>query len=81
MRKFLDLRIDIDEIYAYETSISSKREAGWHDTLYFFVKGSRKESLYVNYDTVKENREFKEAIKLLDDYFSVKSDAEDKILP
>lgn len=80
-RKFKKLRINLDDVFAYETSVSNKREIGWHDSIYFYIKGSRKEYLYVQYDSVKEQNEFKEAMDILDEYFGVKSEKESRILP
>lgn len=80
-RKFNDLRIDLTGIYAYAISVSNKREAGWHDSIYFYPKASRREYVSVNFDSIKDIKLFEESVKLLDEYFSIKSDAEDKLLP
>ena len=80
-RKFKRLRIDLESIYGYETSISGTREKGYHDTLYFYPKTGRRESIYVYYDAALDVKLFEEAIRMLDDHFSIKSDAEDKLLP
>ena len=80
-RKFKTLRVDLDSIYGYDLSISGKRESGWHDTIYFYPKTGRKEAVYVYYDAAQDNVAFEEAIRMLDDYFSIKTDEEDKLLP
>ncbi len=50
-RKFKSLRIDLENLYGYDVNISNKREKGWNDTLYFYPKTVKRDSIYVYYDT------------------------------
>ncbi len=80
-RKFKDLRIDLNGIYAYDTHIANNRSSGYHDTIYFYPKTARKDVIYAYYYCGKDEAQFEEDLKSLDDLFSIKSDEENKILP
>jgi len=80
-RKFKDLRIDLDEVLAYDTSVCNKREKGYFDQILFYPKSGRHEYFSVRYFTTKDENQMKEDLQVLDDYFSIKSDAENKLLP
>ena len=80
-RKIKDLRVDLDEIFAYTLQKSNKREKGWHDKIYLYPKSFRGTYLEVYFDTMKDNDLFKETVFMLDEFFSVKTEAESRILP
>ena len=80
-RKFKNLRIDLDEVLAYDTSLSHTRESGYYDSIIFYPKSGRHEYFSVRYYTAKDEAQMKEDLQVLDDHFSIKSDEENKLLP
>jgi len=80
-RKFKNYRIDLEEIMAFAVYPCKTEEKGYHHKIYFYPKNKGKEYFEVYYDTVVDRELFQEAISMLDNYFSVKTEEVSKILP
>lgn len=77
-RQFKKLRLDLDEIYAYEIYPSDDPQFKHRINLYpRGYKGSYFQITFLYEDT----RDFEETSQFLDEYFSVKTEEEVKILP
>jgi hypothetical protein len=79
-RKFQNYRIDLEEIMAFSIYKSYKRESGYHDTLYLYPISRPRDLFEIYYYTGEDENLLEETIKMLDDYFEVKTDKEAKIL-
>ncbi len=80
-RKFKKLRVNLETVFAFK--ICPSLSSGHNHSIYFYSKEQKNGDnyFYVSYDSPKEDKEFEEATKFLDEYFDVKTEAESKILP
>jgi hypothetical protein len=80
-RKFQNYRIDLSEIYAFYVNKKEERSSLYNDKIILYPRTRPKDRIEVYYKIGKDELLFEETVKILDEYFSVKTEEESRILP